>query len=108
MNAIHGVVDLFPYYKRKFHNYRVFLHKIIFQIYKTYLAKYVWKMEIDDKYPEIILNYVNTIHYEIFIPSLKVGRKKTIITCKIVHDYIMKKPPGEILYMLFHVKRNKI
>jgi len=108
MKAIHGVVDLFPYYKRKFHSYREFLHKIIFQIYKTYLAKYVWKMEMDDKYPEIILNYVNAIHYEIFIPSLKVGRKKTIITCKIVHDYIMKKPPGEILYMLFHVKRNKI
>ena len=55
MKAIHGIVELFPDYKRKFHFYREFLHKLIFQIYKTYLAKYVWKMEIDDNlYPEIM------------------------------------------------------
>ena len=108
MKAIHGIVELFPDYKRKFHFYREFLHKLIFQIYKTYLAKYVWKMEIDNLYPEIVLRYVNAVHYEIYIPSLKMGRKKQYITCKIIHNYIMKKPPGEILYMLFHTKRNKI
>lgn len=108
MKAIHGIVELFPDYKRKFHFYREFLHKLIFQIYKTYLAKYVWKMEMDNLYPEIVLHHVNAVHYEIYIPSLKMGRKKQHITCKIIHDYIMKKPPGEILYMLFHTKRNKI
>ena len=108
MKAIHGIVELFPDYKRKFHFYREFLHKLIFQIYKTYLAKYVWKMEMDNLYPEIVLRYVNAVHYEIYIPSLKMGQKKQYITCKIIHDYIMKKPPGEILYMLFHTKRNKI
>ena len=47
---------------------------------------------------------VNAVHYEIYIPSLKMGQKKQYITCKIIHDYIMKKPPGEIWYMLFHTK----
>ena len=65
-------------------------------------------MEMDNLYPEIVLRYVNAVHYEIYIPSLKMGRKKQYITCKIIHNYIMKKPPGEILYMLFHTKRNKI
>ena len=43
---------------------------------------------------------------KIYIPSLKSGtERKQYITCKIIHDYIMKKPPGEILYMLFHVQK---
>ena len=54
---------------------------------------------IDEKYDK----YIHDIHREIYLPSLK--NNKILITKKVIHDYIMNKPPGEILYSLYHEKR---
>lgn len=103
IDLINNFVTIFPEFRKTFFQFREYIHKYISKIHQAYLTKYVWvgcrNFEIPYKYDK----YISAIHREIYIPSLKTGKKK--ITNKIVHDYIMKKPPGEILYMLYHEKR---
>jgi hypothetical protein len=69
-------------------------------LHTGYLMKYVWKIETDtsNKFNQ----YIDQIHREIFIPNIKNNKK---ITKKKVFDFLMKKHPGEILYVLFSDKR---
>jgi hypothetical protein len=64
-------------------------------------VKYVWRksVTVSDKYDK----YVDAIHREIYIPSIR--KSKVVVTRKVVHDYIMNKTPGDIMYALYYEKR---
>ena len=102
MNLIKEFLVLFPKFRKKFNLYKDHLHQYIENLHGAYLAKYVFKTSqiIHTKY----VPYVDLIHREIYVPSLNFKNKEKI-TKKIVYYYIMYKTPPEILYMLFHEKR---
>ena len=95
-------LEFFPKFRKKYKLLKEHFDSFIHNLHQAYLTKYVFKTPIlGNKY----VIYVESIHRDIYIKSLSQG-KKIPITRKVVHDYIMTKHPGEILYILFTEKRN--
>jgi len=102
MHFINKYLQFFPLFRKNFFIYKKHCDEFIENLHTAYLVKFVWrntKEAIDEKYDK----YINDIHREIYLPSIK--NNKITITKKVVHDYIMNKPPGEILYSLYYEKR---
>ena len=95
-------LEFFPKFRKKYKLLKEHFDCFIHNLHQAYLTKYVFKTPIlGNKY----VIYVESLHRDIYIKSLSLGEKKSI-TRKVVHDYIMTKHPGEILYILFTEKRN--
>ena len=84
-----------------FYKFKEHYDEFIENLHTAYLAKFVWRnvKKVSEKYD----NYINAIHREIYIPSI--SKTRITITRKVIRNYIMSKPPGEILYSLFYEKR---
>lgn len=102
-NSIKDFLKQFPEFKKRFNLFNDHFKQYIENLHCAYLAKYVFKNcnTIDYKYQ----NYIESIHREIYIKSIN-NRQKEKVTIKKVHNYVMSKCPGEILYILFSEKRN--
>ena len=101
-NLLNNYLQFFPQFRKNFFVYKKHCDEFIENLHTAYLVKFVWRNttdSIDEKYDK----YINDIHREIYLPSIK--SNKTQITKQVVHDYIMNKPPGEILYSLYYEKR---
>lgn len=102
MNLIDNYLQFFPQFRKNFFIYKKHCDEFIEDLHTAYLVKYVWR-NMNDAINEKYDKYIHDIHREIYLPSLK--NNKILITKKVIHDYIMNKPPGEILYSLYHEKR---
>ena len=96
-------LEFFPKFRKRYKVLKDHFDSFIHNLHQTYLTKYILKIPILGKNKYV--QYVESIHRDIYIKSLSQGEKKPI-TRKVVHDYIMTKHPGEILYILFTEKRN--
>ena len=67
------------------------------------MSQYVYKTKemISPKY----LPYIQKIHKEIYLPSLRT-RQKTVISSQVVRDFMNQLSPDEILYALNYERRN--
>ena len=101
IDRVKQYIQIFPHFKRLFYQFKDYCDEFIENLHTAYLVKFVWRndTQISKKYDK----YVDAIHREIYLPSI--SKSKISITRKIVHDYVMSKPPGEILYSLFYDKR---
>ena len=90
----------YPGNRKTFRLFKDHFSCFVENLHTGYLMKYVWKIETDtsNKFNQ----YIDQIHREIFIPNIK---NREIISKKKVFDFLMKKHPGEILYVLFSDKR---
>lgn len=101
VDRVKQYIQIFPQFSRTFYQFKDYCDEFIENLHTAYLVKFVWRnnTQISKKYDK----YVDAIHREIYIPSL--AKSRITITRKIVRDYVISKPPGEILYSLFYDKR---
>ena len=102
MDLIDQYLTSFPQFRKMFSIFKKHCDEFIENLHSAYLVKFVWRNS-KDKLHEKYEKYVNDIHRDIYLPSIK--GNKIQITRKVVHNYIMNKQPGEILYSLYHEKR---
>ena len=102
MNFVDQYLTSFPEFRKMFYIFKKHCDEFIENLHTAYLVKYVWR-NTKDRLHEKFEKYANDIHRDIYLPSI--NRNKIQITRKIIHDYIMNKPPGEILYSLYYEKR---
>ena len=99
-NVLNDFLVKYPTNRNTFRLFKDHFIKFTEYLHTGYLMKYVWKLPTDtsNKYNQ----YIDQIHYELFIPNIKKNEK---ITKKKVFEFLMKKHPGELLYVLFSDKR---
>ena len=102
-NLVKDYLQFFPQFRRTFRKFQELFQDYIEELHAAYLVKYVWKNSIDKKMNEKYLPYVNDIHRELYIPSLRSSRIR--VTKSMVSQYMMKKTPGELLYILCKCRR---
>jgi len=102
MDLIDQYLTSFPQFRKMFYIFKKHCDEFIENLHSAYLVKYVWR-NTKDKLHEKFEKYVNDIHRDLYLPSIR--GNKIQITRKVIHDYIMNKPPGEILYSLYSEKR---
>lgn len=100
INLINDYLVKYPKFRKQFRLFKDHFSDFIENIHTAYLLKYVWKTkyDINEKYKQI----VDDIQRDVYVPNIK---QKLIITQKSVHDYILRKSPGEMLYHLFYENR---
>jgi hypothetical protein len=89
----------YPAQRKRFRLFKDLFKSFVENLHTGYMMKYVWKTPklIHNKFT----NYIDEIHREIFIPNIKNKQK---ITKQDVFDFLMKKHPGELLFILFSDK----
>ena len=102
IDLVNQFLQSFPQFRKLFFSFKKYCDEFIENVHTAYLVKYVWK-NTKDRLHEKFEKYADNIHRDIYLPSIKLNR--TPITRKIVHNYIMMRPPGEILYSLYYEKR---
>ena len=90
----------FPKYKKMFSKFYEQYQQFINNIHSAYLEKWVYKKKIPDKY----VRYVDRLHKEIYIPSVKNGAK-SIITKDVIYKFINDLEPEEVLYAMNYDRR---
>lgn len=103
MDLVNQYLQSFPQFRKLFYSFKKYCDEFIENVHTAYLVKYVWR-NTKDRLHEKLEKYADNIHRDIYLPSIK--SNKTPITRKIVHNYIMNRPPGEILYSLYSEKRH--
>ena len=100
INLLNDYLIQFPKFRNHFRLFKDHFSDFIENVHTAYLLKYVWKtkFDINEKYKQI----VDDIQRDVYVPNIKHKQK---ITQKSVHDYILSKTPGEMLYHLFYEKR---
>jgi len=100
INKLNDYLIKYPSYRKSFRLFKDHFSQFVENMHVGYLMKYVWKLETDvlNKYN----SYIDQIHREIFLANIKTKQK---VTKKTVFDFLMKKHPGELLYVLFSDKR---
>lgn len=90
-----------PSNRKCFRLFKDHFSEFVENMHVGYLMKYVWKLQTDtsNKYNP----YIDQMHREIFLPNIKKNEK---ITKKKVFEFLMKKHPGELIYVLFSDKRS--
>lgn len=105
-DLVNDYLRFYPQFRKIFRKFQAFFHDYIEELHSAYLVKYVWKNalqgEINNKYNP----YVDDIHRELYIPSLRTSKIK--VTKGIVYKYMMNKPPGELIYILCSCRRKSI
>ena len=93
----------FPHFKSAFFNFYKQYKQFVENIHFSYMSQYVYKTKemISPKY----LPYIQKIHKEIYLPSLRT-RQKTVISSQVVRDFMNQLSPDEILYALNYERRN--
>ena len=102
-NLVKEYLHFSPQFRKTFRKFQGLFQDYIEELHAAYLVKYVWKNSIDKRMNEKYLPYVNDIHRELYIPSLRSSRIR--VTKSMVYQYMMKKPPGELLYILCKCRR---
>ena len=105
-NLIKEYLQYFPQFRKTFRRFQQYFEDYIEELHAAYLVKYVWKNSIQGEIHEKYRNYVHDIHRDVYIKSGHIHRKK--ITKQVVYDYMLNKPPGEILYVLCNCRRRSI
>jgi len=103
-NLVKDYLCYFPQFRRTFRKFQELFQDYIEELHAAYLVKYVWKNSTSGRMNEKYFPYVNDIHRELYIPSLRTSRIR--VTKSLVYQYMMKKPPGELLYILCECRRN--
>jgi len=86
----------FPVYRDLFRNFEDQLDRFINNIQMVYYMYYI-KKQRDIEYSKHIMYFVQRIHHELFIPSLKTPNR-TIITRPVVRNWLIKElDPGALL-----------
>ncbi len=101
MDLVKAYVIAVPRFRKMFYRFKEHCDEFVENLHTAYLVKFVWRnaKKVSEKYDK----YATAIHREIYIPSI--SKTRITITKNIVRDYVMSKPPGEILYSLFYEKR---
>ncbi len=101
MDLVKEYVQAVPMFRKMFFKFKEHCDEFIENLHTTYLVKFVWRRakQLSEKYNK----HADAIHREIYIPSI--SKTRVTITRKVVRNYVMSKPPGEILYSLFYEKR---
>jgi len=102
-DLVNEYLVFFPQFRKTFRKFQGLFHDYIEELHSAYLVKYVWKNALHGKINDKYNPYVDDIHRELYIPSLKTDKRK--ITKQTVYQYMMNKPPGEILYILCSCRR---
>lgn len=96
IQKITGFLKYFPIYEKLFQKFEDQLDRFINNIQTVYYMYYI-KKQRDIDYPKNIMYFVQRIHHELFIPSLKTPNR-IIITRPVVRYWVMKTfEPGTIL-----------
>jgi hypothetical protein len=99
MGKVQDFVTHFPSYKYIMDGFESQYCMVVANIHRCYTARYMLKNNsvIPLKYEM----YINELHRNIFIPSIKNGYSKTKISLSVVYEYILLKEPRDILYLLW-------
>lgn len=99
IGKVQDFVTHFPSYKWIMDGFESHYCMVVANIHRCYTARYMLKNNsiIPLKYEM----YINELHRNVYIPSIKNGYPKTKISLSVVHDYILLKEPRDILYLLW-------
>lgn len=103
MQKLDEFVALFPNYQNSFSNIKKQYEKLVNDVYISYIEHYVEKQ--DKLIHGNFLPHIQFIHKTIYLPSLKLS-EKTIVTRKKVREYFDAMDPRELLYHIYHDRRN--
>ena len=92
----------FPEHKKEFFQFYEQIKDFLENIHASYVSFYVLKTKtiISLKYRP----YIRRLHKEIYLPSLTNGQE-TVITRKVVNDFMNLLEPSELLYALSYERR---
>jgi len=102
-NLVKDYLEYFPKFRKTFRKFQQIFQDYIEELHSAYLVKYVWRNSMGGKMNEKYLPYVNDIHRDLYISSLRSSRTK--VTKPLVYQYMLKKPPAELLYILCQCRR---
>jgi hypothetical protein len=90
----------FPKYKKIFSKFYEQYREFIKNIHAAYLEKWIYKKLVHQKYTR----YVDRLHKEIYLPSLKTLEPEKM-SRKVVVDFINRLEPEEVLYFMNYDRR---
>ena len=88
----------FPQFRKYYKLFKDHFQYFVEHVHLAYMHKYVWKTKAVLR--NVYIRHVEHLHRTIY---LRDGEK---VTRKIVHDYMMSKPPAELLYYLCEENRH--
>ena len=101
-NRLNEFIYYFPQYTDLFMKLEDEFNTYVKSIYWYYVNKYILKnpsISEKGKIPYRISHHINYLHYGVYIPSVKLGEKKSI-TLNMVYGYIWSMPIKSILYWM--------
>lgn len=95
IGKISDYLSFYPLEKKAFRRYASQFNDFITNVYDSYVLKYVLKRNVRIK--EEYYKHIYKLHYDVYIPSLKMGVKNGTgiqkITLNLVREYFMKQEP---------------
>lgn len=105
-NLVQDYLTHFPQFRNTFRKFCNYFNDYIEELHTAYLVKFVWKNIGRDKIHEKYRNYIDDIHRDIYLKSQH--NKRKIVTRQVVYEYMLNKPPGEIIYILSSCRRKSL
>jgi hypothetical protein len=88
----------FPMYKKQFYEFYTQYHAFITDVHNAYVSYYVLKE--GKTIPKKYFVHAAKIHHNVFLPSIHSPEGKTIITHRVVREYVDSLTPSKLLYYL--------
>ena len=98
INQVSEFLSWFPMYKKQFYEFYTQYHAFITDVHNAYVSYYVLKE--GKTIPKKYFVHAAKIHHNVFLPSIHSPEGKTIITHRVVREYVDSLTPSKLLYYL--------
>jgi hypothetical protein len=98
INQVSEFLSWFPMYKKQFYEFYTQYHGFITDVHNAYVSYYVLKE--GKTIPKKYFVHAAKIHHNVYLPSIKSPEGKTVITHRVVREYVDSMTPSKLLYYL--------
>jgi hypothetical protein len=98
INQVSEFLSWFPMYKKQFYEFYTQYHAFVTDVHNAYVSYYV--MKEGKTIPKKYFVHAAKIHHNVFLPSIKSPEGKTVITHRVVREYVDSLTPSKLLYYL--------
>jgi len=98
INQVSEFLSWFPMYKKQFYQFYTQYHGFITDVHNAYVSYYV--MKETKPIPKKYFVHAAKIHHHVFLPSIKNPEGKTVITHRVVREYVDSLTPSKLLYYM--------
>jgi hypothetical protein len=98
INQVSEFLSWFPMYKKQFYEFYTQYHAFVTDVHNAYVSYYVLKE--GKPIPKKYFVHAAKIHHNVYLPSIKSPEGKTVITHRVVREYVDSLTPSKLLYYL--------